>query len=411
MHTSSVRRIVGGTAAVMLLALVGATLALAANVRASADTIKIGVIVPLSGTYASAGQEVFRGYELAVAKFGGKVAGKKIQLVRGDAFTPDSAIAETTRLATQENVDMFVGTYATPTSQAGSETAARYNKIWWETHAITDSLTLRGLPNYLRSGARAQDFAKASVEFVKNVLEPRLGKNLKVFVDHESGLYGTSVAATQSYKLKAYGYNTTIAKHASAATDVTDSVLAAKRANPDVWLLTGYVPDLNLLLRAAASQGFKPRATVLVGTGDGRETYEAVGAKDLTNTFVVAYSTPLSKKSYAPGIAELFTAYKKKYEGEPIGTVATTGYSGMTAALKALEAAKGKTDVESVRKAALGLKIPFTGLPNGWGVKFTDKGQNIRIRLVVIQWRSNGTTPAIYPPQARLSNQSIQGLK
>jgi branched-chain amino acid transport system substrate-binding protein len=367
---------------------------------AEGEPIKIGVVVPLSGPYASAGQEVFRGYELAVEKAGGTVAGRKIELVRGDAFEPDDAIAETQRLATRENVDLFVGTYATPASQAGSEAAQRANKVWWETHAITDSLTDRGLENYIRSGTRADNFANASVDFVKNGLAERFDGKPKVFLEHEDGPYGTSVAETQTKALKAAGYEVVSGKHSAAATDVTDSVLAAKRADPDVWMITGYVPDDNLLLRTAKSQGFDPPATVLVGTGDGRETYEAVGGEDLAGTFVVAYSTPLSKPEWAPGSEEWLSAYKAKYKSDPIGTVSMTGYTGMTAALQAIEAAGGKTDIATFRKAALSLDVPEGELPNGWGLKFDEKGQNTRIRHVTVQWTQDGEVPAVYPEQA-----------
>jgi branched-chain amino acid transport system substrate-binding protein len=373
------------------------------------EPLKIGVIVPLSGPYGSAGQEVFRGYELAVERKGGEVAGRKVELVRGDAFEPDDAVAETQRLATRENVDLFVGTYASPTSQAGSETAARSNKVWWETHSLTDALTDRGLETYLRSGATASDFASASVDFVKNGLAPTLGGKPKVFVEHEDGPYGTSVGETQVQQLEEAGFEVVRGKHSAAATDVTDSVLSAKRAKPDVWMITGYVPDDNLLLRTAKSQNFDPPATVLVGTGDGKETFEAVGGEDLAGTFVVAYSTQLSSEEWSPGTNDWLEGYREKYNGEPIGTVSMTGYTGMTAALEAIEAADGNTDPAAFREAIMGVDIAEGTLPNGWGLKFDDTGQNERIRLLAVQWREDGTVPAVYPDEA--ATEEIQGLE
>lgn len=404
-----VKRMLYVAALAVTAVLIVAAIGVAKN--SAGGTLKIGVVIPLSGVSASPGEEIFRGYQLAIDKLGGKVAGKTIELVRGDASTPDQAIAETTRLATQENVDVFVGTYTSGLSQAGSETAARYNKLWWETHALTDTLTTRGLPNYLRGGARAHDFANASVEFIKNAIVPRLGKGLKVFVEHEDGLYGTSVSRTQIDKLRQAGFQVVEGKHSTAATDVTDSVLTAKKENPDIWMITGYVPDDNLLLKTAAAQSFRPKATMLVGTGDGRPTFDAVGPGYLTNTFVVAYSTLLSNPRWAPGIKELFTAYKGKYHSDPIGTVATTAYTGMTAFLTVLKAANGATDVGTFHDAALKTVIPFGKLPNGWGLKFNKTGQNERVRLVTVQWRSNGLLPAVYPPQARLGHATIVGVQ
>jgi branched-chain amino acid transport system substrate-binding protein len=146
-----------------------------------------------------------------------------------------------------------------------------------------------------------------------------------------------------------------------------------------------------------------------VGTGDGKETYEAVGGRDLAGTFVVAYSTQLSSEEWSPGTKDWLEGYRTKYKGEPIGTVSMTGYTGMTAALEALEAADGDTDPAAFREAAMSLDIPEGSLPNGWGVKFDDKGQNERIRLLAVQWREDGTVPAVWPDEA--ATQEIEGLR
>ena len=370
--------------------------------------IRVGVIVPLSGAFAAEGQEVKRGYEMALAEAGGQVEGRKVELVTGDAMAPDAAIAETDRLATREKVDLFVSSYATPASQAGSEAAARQRKVWIETHAITDSLTKRGLENYIRVGARAVDFANASASFVVDGLGPKLGQGRKVFVEHEDGPYGTAVAETQMAALQKAGYTVVGGKHKAAATDVTDSVLAAKRADPDVWLMTGYAPDSGLLLRTAAAQGFKPKATVLTGAGDTKAVYQAVGAKDLTGTFVVAYTSPIVKSTYAPGNEKFYADYKQKFNAEPLGTVANTGYSGMTAALKLLKESKAATDIPALGKAAAAVDVPLGQQPNGWGLKLDGDRQNTRIRLLAVQWREDGTVPAVWPAEAAVDGQTLQ---
>jgi len=374
---------------------------------ASDEPIKIGVVVPLSGTFAAEGQEVRRGYEMAIEQAGGEVAGRKVELVLGDAMAPEDAIAETDRLATRERVDLFVGSYATPASQAGSEAAARHKKAWIETHAITDSLTERGLDSYFRVGARAVDFAETSAQFVAEGLGTQLGSNLKVFVEHEDGPYGTSVSETQIAALKKAGMTTTRGSHKVAATDVTDSVLAAKRANPDVWLITGYATDSSLLLRTAAAQGFKPKAVVLTGAGDTKSVFQAVG-KDLAGAFVVAYTSPIVKPDFAPGNEKFYSTYRSKFNADPLGTVANTAFTGMTAALKILEQSKGATDVAALNSAAAAVDVPEGEQPNGWGLKLDGDRQNTRIRLLAVQWRPDGTVPAVWPAEAATDGQSIQ---
>ena len=278
---------------------------------------------------------------------------------------------------------------------------------WIETSAITDSLTQRGLDTYIRTGARAFDFASASADFLINGLGSKVDSK-SVYVDAENGPYGTAVEQTQVSKLQAAGWKVKQGSHASAATDVTDSVLAAKAAKPAVWLLTGYNPDLTLLLRTAAAQNFKPQAIVLTGAGDAQSVYQAVGSKDLTGTFVVAYSSLIENPKYAPGMAKYYKAYKAKYNAEPLGTVSATAYTGMTAVLEIIKAADGKTDTQSIKAASLKVNVPFGGLTNGWGLKIDQQGQNQRIQLTTVQWRSDGSLPAVWPAKAVKSGEKLE---
>jgi branched-chain amino acid transport system substrate-binding protein len=369
--------------------------------------IKIGIVTPLSGAYGSEGQEEVRGMQLALTANGNKVGNHPVTLVTADGFVANDAIAAVDRLVSQEHVNIITGTYATPTSLAGSQEAAKLNVPWIETSAITDSLTQRGLDTYIRTGARAFDFASASADFLIKGLGSKVDSK-SVYIDAENGPYGTAVEQTQVSKLKAAGWKVGQGSHASAATDVTDSVLAAKNAKPAVWLLTGYNPDLTLLLRTAAAQNFKPQAIVLTGAGDAQSVYQAVGAKDLTGTFVVAYSSLIESPKYAPGMAKYYKAYKAKYNSEPLGTVSATAYTGMTAVLEIIKAAGGKTDTQSIKAGSLKVDVPLGGLPNGWGLQIDQQGQNQRIELTTVQWRSDGTLPAVWPTKAVKTGEKLE---
>ena len=358
------------------------------------EPIRIGVVTPLSGTYGSEGQEQVRGFELALEANDYQVAGHPIELVTADAFVANDAIAAVNKLISQDNVDFITGTYATPTSQAGSEEAAKNNVTWIEMSAITDSLTQRGLDTYIRTGARAFDFASASAEFLINGLGDKVSDK-SVYLDAESGPYGTAVAATQASKLKAAGWEVGVGSHASNATDVTESVLAAKASGANVWLLTGYNPDLTLLLRTAAAQDYHPEAIVLTGAGDAQSVYDAVGADDIENVFVVAYSSLIVNPEYAPGIAPYHDIVDLREEGQ-----AATGYTGMSAILEILKASDGKTDVQSLKEASQKVDLPIGSLPNGWGLQIDKQGQNQRIQLTTVQWRADGSRPAVWPADA-----------
>ena len=373
---------------------------------ASGPRLKIGIVIPQSGVQSPEGNQARRGYEMALADFGGSAGGRKIELFYGDAMTTPVATSETIRLVTQKKVDMFVGSYSTGISLGVRDAAARYNKTSVEVLAITDSLTLAGATNYFRVGPRAVDFAKASADFLASDLVKKTGK--RVFLEAESGLYGTSVSDTQAKLLTDAGMTVGRGKHSYSATDVTDSILAAKAFNPDIWMITSYLAADTLFLKTADALNFHPKAVVLVGAGDAKSLFNAVGAKAATGVMVVAYTTPLVNPTFAPGIAKFWAAYEAKFKEKPLGTVASTAYSGMTATLRMIDAAAGQVDPVSFGAAAKTIIIPIGGQPNGFGIKMDENRQNTAIRLLAVQWRADGTVPAVWPDAAQLPGEVVK---
>jgi len=392
------------TAAVLAVAMTG--------VAHAQNVIKIGAINPYSGPLALYGDELARGYQLAVDErnASGGVLGRKIEIVRGDAGNPQQGIAAVDQLVTRDKVDAFIGTYISAVSNAASDTAQRYNKLYWDTNAVAAELTERGLPNFIRVGPNAQNFADMSVRAVVEMIAPALKKqpkDLVVWLEHEDSIYGKSIADIQKKLLEQKGVKVAgEGSHNFKAADLTDAILRAKRTNPDVWLQTGYVPDDNLLLKTAREQGFKPPVIELVGTGDTQETLDAVGGDYLEGVFVVSYPRPDISEKYGPGAAAFLAAYRKAYNRDPIAPQSLTAYTGMKILLEVIDAA-GSTDVAKVRAAAAKMDKPLHSYPSGFGVKFDDKFQNTRAPFTVIQWQG-GKQVTVFPDEARASGASLK---
>jgi branched-chain amino acid transport system substrate-binding protein len=80
--------VVGGTS--ILAGLLGLASALPGTAAAQ-GTVKIGMVMPLTGTFAAAGQQVVAGARLYVTQHGNVVAGKQIELmVRDDGSSPET---------------------------------------------------------------------------------------------------------------------------------------------------------------------------------------------------------------------------------------------------------------------------------------------------------------------------------
>ena len=378
------------------------------------QVIKIGAINPYSGPLALYGTEVGRGYELAVeqANAAGGVMGRKIELVRGDAANPQQGIATVEQLATKDKVDLFIGTYASAVSNAASDAALRYNKLYWETNALAQDLTDRGLPNFIRTGPSSAHFAAGSVDAVRELIAPAIKKapkDLKIWIEHEESIYGSSIAKEQKRLFDAMGAKVVgIGAHSSKSIDLNDAVLRAKQAAPDVFIQIGYVPDGNLLLRTARDQGFKPPAMLWVGTGDTPETLESVGAPSLEGLLVVSYTRTDVAESFAPGAKKYLEAYRAKYKAEPIAPQGMAAYSGMQILFEAIKAA-GSTEVEKVRAAAAQMDKPIGTYPTGYGVKFDKNFQNQRGFTTTVQWQS-GKLATVFPKNAVSQGVALKSL-
>ena len=74
------------------------------------DTIKIGVLATFEGAFTVLGEDSMRGAMMAVDDFGGKVGGKKIEIVKGSSdASPDSAVRAVRKLVEQDGVKVLVG--------------------------------------------------------------------------------------------------------------------------------------------------------------------------------------------------------------------------------------------------------------------------------------------------------------
>jgi len=398
----------------IVTAIIAATLGivLAPAPAQAQETLRIGAINPYSGPLALYGDELARGYQLAVDEKNAKggALGKKIELVRGDAGNPQQGIAVVDQLVTRDKVDLFIGTYISAVSNAASDAAQRYNKLYWDTNALASDLTERGLPNFVRVGPNAQAFAEMSVRALVELIPPALGKqprDVSVWIEHEDSIYGKSIADNQKKLLEAKGVKVLgQGAHNFRAADLTDTVLRAKRANPDVWLQTGYVPDDNLLLKTAREQDFKPPVMVLVGTGDTQETLDALGVEYLEGVFVVSYPRPDISEKFGPGASAFLAAYRKAYNRDPIAPQSLTAYTGMRILLEAIDAA-GSADAQKVRAVASAMDKPFNSYPSGAGVKFDDKFQNARAAITVIQWQG-GKQVTVFPAEARATGVALK---
>ena len=114
-----------------------------AQAEISNDTVKIGYLADMSGTYRDlAGPNGLAALEMAVADFGGKVNGAKIEVVSADdRNSPDVASSTVRRWLENENVDMVAGLVASSVSIAVSDILQENDKLGIVSGSAASSIT------------------------------------------------------------------------------------------------------------------------------------------------------------------------------------------------------------------------------------------------------------------------------
>ncbi|HEU0203273.1 MAG TPA: ABC transporter substrate-binding protein [Burkholderiaceae bacterium] len=140
--------------ATLFAAAVAAAVAGPADVMAqAAPKVKVGLMLPYTGTYAALGTAIENGFRLYLSEQGGKLGGREIEFVKvDDESDPAKAIDNVNKLINRDNVDVIVGTVHSGVAMAMAKAAKASNKLLIVPNAGANAITgpMCG-PNIFRS--------------------------------------------------------------------------------------------------------------------------------------------------------------------------------------------------------------------------------------------------------------------
>ena len=135
----SLRRI-GAIAAAVMAA--GALVAASPALSQQQGKLKVGLMLPYTGTFAALGNAITNGFKLAIEENGGKVAGREIEyFVVDDESDPAKAPENANKLIKRDNVDVMVGTVHSGVALAMSKLARDNNTLLIIPNAGADDIT------------------------------------------------------------------------------------------------------------------------------------------------------------------------------------------------------------------------------------------------------------------------------
>jgi branched-chain amino acid transport system substrate-binding protein len=365
----------------------------------AADTVKIGVIYPLTGNAAPAGNSAKDAVELGVeiinnahpelkglplADTAGlpNLGGAKIELVSADhQGNPSVGQNQTLRLISQDKVVAMLGAYHSSVALTATAAAERQGIPFLVADSVALNITQRGFKWTYRVGPIAPDFAKAYTTFLNEL--KKSGKKIdSMAIVNENTDYGTSVAASVVEAAKAA--NIPIAAQVpynANSTDVSAQVLQLKDKKPDAVIFISYTADTVLYFKTMKNLDYLPPIIIGDDAGFSDPTF-IPNVGDLAQGAVNRSAWDTGKPgSVSFIINEMF---KKKY-GRDLDDTSARWMQGFLVLAEAINRA-GSTAPDKIQAALKATDLKADQLMIGYrGVKFDETGQNTLSATYLIQ--------------------------
>jgi branched-chain amino acid transport system substrate-binding protein len=317
----------------------------------AAGTIKIGVVLPLSGQFADLANQIDNGIKVYMQQHGSTVAGKKIEIIRKDVggINPPTAKRLAQELVVRDKVDILAGWLLTPNTIAACGVSKEAKKFMVIMNAAT-SIIVDKSPYCTRTS-----FTLPMITTTLGTWAAKQGIKNDYTMTSD---YAPGHDAEQGF----------IAGFKAGGGDVVGSVRMAVR-NPDFSAYVQRAKDLNpksifvfipggaqpaAFGKALAERGMGAQQIRVMGT---QELSDDSALKSMGNTSLGIITAGNYDHGHKSAMNKKFVAaYKKMAKGVNPNFAAVGGYDGMHLIYAALKKTKGKTDADSLIAAAKGMK-------------------------------------------------------
>jgi branched-chain amino acid transport system substrate-binding protein len=364
----------------MLRRFVTATIAFAAGALASSgaiaqDTVKIGLVLPLTGGLAPVGKQVEAGVKLYMSQHGSTVAGKKIDLIiKDDGGVPDNSKRLAQELIVNDKV-AIVGSALTPSAMAIGPLSTQAKTANVVMVSGTSRVINPGNPYMVRTSFTLGQQSGIIAEWAaKN------GSKKVVIVQSDWAPGAEATAVFSEAFTKAGGQVVETIKVPLANPDFAPFLQRARDLNPDTLFVFVPAGQAGTFAKQFAERGLDKAGIKLIGPGDIVDDNDLPGMGDsmlgvvTAGIYSAAHNSPLNK--------EYVAAFKKANGGLRPNFISLGGYDGMHLIYEALKKTGGKTDGDALINAMKGMKWESPRGPISIDPETRDIVQNIYIGKV-----------------------------
>jgi branched-chain amino acid transport system substrate-binding protein len=241
------------------------------------DSVFIGITVPLTGTYAAAGDDERKGYELAIEhlntghelmhrmspKITKGVLGKQIKFgVADEQANANQAVQAQTRFISENKAVVTTGSVSSATAVACNHNAQRQHVIYLP--GISGSNDTTG-KDCVRYSFRACHYAYTAAHAIGPVLVKALGANRKAAYLTHDYTYGHSVYESMKEVTEKAGWKTVTNQLSPlGAPDFSSYLLNIANSGADVLIDIGFGDDAVISVKQAKQFGILDRMTLVM---------------------------------------------------------------------------------------------------------------------------------------------------
>ena len=323
---------------------------------ATAQTVKVGVVLPYSGVGAEFAQQIDRGMQMYMKLNPGAFGPYKIELVKRDSKNPSGAEAKTAvqELITQDKVDILTGFVYSPDAIASAPLVTEAKKPMIIMNAGTAWIT------NLSPMISRVSFSMWHAGFAMGEAAAKMMKAKTAVVGYTD--YPPGKDSLEAFKR---GFEANGGKvideipmgGPAKVPDFTPFFQRAKDKKPDVFFV--FVPAGDHALAVAKTYGalgMRQAGIKLIGPGDITQDIkvQSMGSDGVGLITTHHYNADLDN----PANKRFVAAWKKEYGADSTPDfMAVQGYDGMAAIAHVIVAQKGKIDRRWRHGGAQGLEI------------------------------------------------------
>lgn len=298
------------------------------------DPVRIGLMCPLTGKWASEGQDMRRVVSLLVEdvnKAGG-ISGHPVELiVEDDAGDPRTAALAAQKLATS-GVVAVIGTYGSAVTEASQNILDESEIVQIATGSTSIRLTEKGLTGFFRTCPRDDEQGRV----VAKILADKGYKAIAILHDNSSYAKGL---ADETRKVLAESKSPVAFFDALTPSerDYTATLTKLRAANPDVIFFTGYYNDAGTLLRQKQEMNWD--VPMIGGDATNNSDLVTIAGKSAAKGFLFI-SPPAAGDFDSPEARAFYERYKKTHSSFPSSVwsvLAGDAFKSIVAALQTLD--------------------------------------------------------------------------